>query len=72
MTEAQSLFDQAAGPCCPHQLASPVLHRVLRYEPIAAHIWGGKGVGSQVPSQNMPYADGSSHGTGCSLLCYER
>ena len=51
MTEAQSLFDEAAGPCCPNQLASPVLHKVLQYEPVAEHIWGGKGVGSQVPSQ---------------------
>ena len=48
MTEAQQLFDKAAGACCPEQLTSPVLHRVLAYVPIQEHIWGGKGVGSQV------------------------
>ena len=69
MTEAQSLFDKAAGPCCPHQLASPVLHRVLQFKPIADHVWGGKGVGSQVPSRKMFCANGSSHGTSRSLLC---
>lgn len=47
MTEAQRLFDRAAGDCCPEQLRSPVLHRVLAYDAIAEHIWGGKGVGSQ-------------------------
>ena len=52
MTEAQSLFDKAAGPCCPHQLASPVLHRVLQYGAVAEHVWGGKGVGSQVPTRD--------------------
>ena len=49
MTEAQALFDGAAAPCCPEQLRAPVLHRVLQYDPILGHIWGGKGVGSQVP-----------------------
>jgi UTP-glucose-1-phosphate uridylyltransferase/mevalonate kinase len=47
MTEAQAAFDRYAIPACPEQLTAPVLHRVLSYEPLQAHIWGGKGVGSQ-------------------------
>jgi UTP-glucose-1-phosphate uridylyltransferase/mevalonate kinase len=47
MTEAQSFFDRYAAPACPEELASPVLHRVLRHEALRPHIWGGKGVGSQ-------------------------
>jgi UTP-glucose-1-phosphate uridylyltransferase/mevalonate kinase len=47
MTEAQALFDHYALLACPEELTAPVLHRVLRYEPIATHTWGGKGVGSQ-------------------------
>jgi hypothetical protein len=48
MTEAQRLFRQRAAPLCPSQLASPVLHAVLAHPPIQPHIYGGKGVGSQV------------------------
>lgn len=47
MIEAQSLFDRYAIPACPEELTAPLLHRVLSYEPIQPHIWGGKGVGSQ-------------------------
>jgi len=47
MVEAQSLFDRHAAPLCPEELSAPVLHRVLDYEPLRPHIWGGKGVGSQ-------------------------
>jgi len=47
MVEAQTLFDRHVAPACPSQLRAPVLHRVLSYEPIQPHIWGGKGVGSQ-------------------------
>jgi UTP-glucose-1-phosphate uridylyltransferase/mevalonate kinase len=47
MTEAQMYFDRYAGPACPEELTAPVLHRVLGYEPLKPHIWGGKGVGSQ-------------------------
>lgn len=47
MTEAQAFFDRYAMPACPEELTSPVLHRVLKYEPLKPHIWGGKGVGSQ-------------------------
>ena len=47
MTEAQAFFDRYATPACPEELTAPVLHRVLAYEPLQAHIWGGKGVGSQ-------------------------
>lgn len=47
MTEAQAFFDRYAIPACPEELAAPVLHRVLNYEPLKPHIWGGKGVGSQ-------------------------
>jgi UTP-glucose-1-phosphate uridylyltransferase/mevalonate kinase len=47
MTEAQGQFDRYATPACPEELLSPVLHRVLGYEPIRRHVFGGKGVGSQ-------------------------
>jgi UTP-glucose-1-phosphate uridylyltransferase/mevalonate kinase len=47
MTEAQVHFDRYATPACPEELRSPVLHRVLGFEPIQAHVFGGKGVGSQ-------------------------
>ncbi len=47
MTEAQAFFDRYAIPACPEELTAPVLHRVLNYEPLKPHIWGGKGVGSQ-------------------------
>jgi UTP-glucose-1-phosphate uridylyltransferase/mevalonate kinase len=47
MSEAQMFFDRYAQPACPEELTAPVLHRVLSYEPLKPHIWGGKGVGSQ-------------------------
>jgi UTP-glucose-1-phosphate uridylyltransferase len=47
MVEAQAFFDRYAMPACPEELTSPVLHRVLNYEPLKPHIHGGKGVGSQ-------------------------
>ncbi len=47
LTEAQAFFDRYATPACPQELTSPVLHRILGYEPLKPHIWGGKGVGSQ-------------------------
>jgi UTP-glucose-1-phosphate uridylyltransferase/mevalonate kinase len=47
MAEAQDFFDRYATPACPEELTAPVLHRVLEYEPLKPHIWGGKGVGSQ-------------------------
>jgi len=47
MVEAQAFFDRYATPACPEELTAPVLHRVLNYEPLNPHIWGGKGVGSQ-------------------------
>jgi UTP-glucose-1-phosphate uridylyltransferase/mevalonate kinase len=47
MVEAQAFFDRYATPACPEELTSPMLHRVLGYEPLRPHIWGGKGVGSQ-------------------------
>ena len=47
MDEAQSFFDRYAMPACPEELTAPVLHKVLGYEPLEPHIWGGKGVGSQ-------------------------
>jgi UTP-glucose-1-phosphate uridylyltransferase/mevalonate kinase len=47
MVEAQAFFDRYAMPACPEELTAPVLHRVLNYEPLKPHIWGGKGVGSQ-------------------------
>jgi galactokinase len=47
MIEAQTQFDRYALPACPEELTAPVLHKVLNYEPLQAHLWGGKGVGSQ-------------------------
>ena len=47
MSEAQAAFDRYAAPACPDELAAPVLHRVLDYEPLRPLTWGGKGVGSQ-------------------------
>ncbi|NDJ78968.1 MAG: GHMP kinase [Chloroflexi bacterium] len=47
MVEAQDFFDHYAIPACPEELTAPVLHRVLNYEPLKPHIFGGKGVGSQ-------------------------
>jgi UTP-glucose-1-phosphate uridylyltransferase/mevalonate kinase len=47
MVEAQAFFDRYATPACPEELTAPELHRVLNYEPLKPHIWGGKGVGSQ-------------------------
>jgi len=47
MTEAQGLFDRYAAPASPEELSAPKLHAVLRHPPLAAHVWGGKGVGSQ-------------------------
>ncbi len=47
MVEAQAFFDRYATPACPEELAAPLLHKVLNYEPLKPHIWGGKGVGSQ-------------------------
>jgi len=47
MRQAQGFFDRYAPGACPEELKAPVLHRVLEYEPIQQHIWGGKGVGSQ-------------------------
>ena len=47
MVEAQGHFDRYATPACPEELTAPVLHKVLNYEPLKPHIWGGKGVGSQ-------------------------
>src|SRR5512135_420542 len=47
MVEAQAFFDRYATPICPEELTSPVLHKVLNYEPLKPHIYGGKGVGSQ-------------------------
>ncbi|MEE9368100.1 MAG: sugar phosphate nucleotidyltransferase [Pontiella sp.] len=47
MNEAQAKFDEYLQPACPTQLTSPVLHKLLAYEPIQPLILGGKGVGSQ-------------------------
>ena len=47
MTEAQANFDKYAGPACPEQLRSPVLHKALSLAALAPHVYGGKGVGSQ-------------------------
>lgn len=46
MTHAQERFDQCLAPLCPCELTAPLLHRVLKYEPIQSLIVGGKGHGS--------------------------
>ena len=51
MVEAQREFDAKAAPVCPQHLMSPVLHRVLSHGSIQQHIYGGKGVGSQVAGE---------------------
>lgn len=47
MVEAQNKFDQFATPVCQEELTAPVLHKVLNHKPLHAHVFGGKGVGSQ-------------------------
>ena len=47
MVEAQRNFDKFVAPHSPEYLTSPLLHRVLDFQGIAEHIYGGKGVGSQ-------------------------
>nr|WP_307731220.1 sugar phosphate nucleotidyltransferase [Microseira wollei] len=47
MKKAQAEFDQYLIPASPSQLTSPVLHKLLNYQPIQPDILGGKGVGSQ-------------------------
>ena len=47
MTAAQMNFDAKVAPGCPDQLPGALLHQVLALESIAAHVHGGKGVGSQ-------------------------
>jgi len=47
MSEAQAFFDRYAAPASPEELRAPVLHRVLAHPALSAHVWGGKGVGSQ-------------------------
>ncbi|MFA9406892.1 MAG: sugar phosphate nucleotidyltransferase, partial [Anaerolineales bacterium] len=47
MIEAQDFFDRYAAPACPEELTAPILHKVINYEALKPHIWGGKGVGSQ-------------------------
>ena len=47
MNQAQAVFDRLVAPCSPEGLESPLLHRLLRHEPLLEHVYGGKGVGSQ-------------------------
>jgi len=47
MTKAQEQFGRLVAPASREQLASPLLHRLLAFEPIQVHVFGGKGVGSQ-------------------------
>jgi galactokinase len=47
MIEAQELFNRFAVPASPEELEAPMLHRLLKYEPLEPHVWGGKGIGSQ-------------------------
>ena len=47
MTQAQQVFDKLVAPNSPKELASPLLHRLLKMKELSPHIYGGKGVGSQ-------------------------
>jgi len=47
MMRAQEIFDEKVAPACPEQLASPVLHSVLKDVNITPWVYGCKGVGSQ-------------------------
>jgi len=47
MREAERDFDKLVAPHSPDDLESPLLHKVLNFEGITEHIYGGKGVGSQ-------------------------
>jgi galactokinase len=47
MHQAQEVFDRLVAPCSAEELKSPLLHRLLDYEPLLEHVYGGKGVGSQ-------------------------
>ena len=47
MSRAQEVFDEFVAPHSPVQLASPLLHGVLRMSEISSDVYGGKGVGSQ-------------------------
>ncbi len=47
LVEAQDYFDRLATPVCPEELTAPALHKLLTYQPLKAHAWGSKGVGSQ-------------------------
>ena len=47
MIQAQKEFDTYATPASPENLTSPMLHKLLTYEPLQQHVYGGKGVGSQ-------------------------
>jgi len=47
MTAAQANFDAKVACHCPDELAGALLHEVLAFAPIAGHVHGGKGVGSQ-------------------------
>jgi galactokinase len=47
MTKAQHNFDTLIAPYSKENLSSPLLHRIINFDRIAEHIYGGKGVGSQ-------------------------
>jgi len=47
MNEAQDKFRKYAQPASPQQLSSPWLYKILAFDKIQKHIFGGKGVGSQ-------------------------
>lgn len=47
MNEAQEKFLKFAKPASPKQLSSPWLYKLLSFDKLQNHIYGGKGVGSQ-------------------------
>ncbi|MBE0695544.1 MAG: GHMP kinase, partial [Anaerolineaceae bacterium] len=39
MVEAQEHFDRFASPVCPEELTAPVLHKVLKHQPLQPYIY---------------------------------
>jgi galactokinase len=47
MSASQQNFDAKVAPHCQAELQSPLLHKLLQWNDLQPHIYGGKGVGSQ-------------------------
>jgi len=47
MCDAQQVFDNTVARHSPKQLTAPLLHKLLDFQDVKPHLFGGKGVGSQ-------------------------